>query len=437
MCGIIATPHYDMTRELLSAMRYRGPDGLRMTVAGHSSETLYIGFARLAIVDTDSPLAQQPHRSAKGNIYAFNGEIYNYRRLDPNAGSEVALIAAMHEAKLDLRQHLDGEYAILIHNPSTAEVTLYRDRFGCSPLYYQRKPWFAVSSEARRLWRPIEVPAFGRVRINLRTRKVRTDILRHYGATCDPLSAPQLISLLSDAVASRIDHSDTRYSLALSGGLDSTLIAWVAQKILNKPPLAALTTFFSAKSEDLRAAQDVADWLHLPFFVMHVGIEPEAEVLRIIEHMDMPKLPTAMKYRGGLRTWAVAKASPSKVVLCGDGADELIAGYPHMHAPLHSAALSPPPYAVNRRSLTSIRSMPATNLDRTNKLAAAHSKEFRSPFLQSSLSFALLSSARAKNKELFREVLRKAGAPISVTERSKHSSDELAVDSLPAFIQKG
>lgn len=425
MCGIFASSSLYETKATLASMKYRGPDASMIL----SYDLLHVGFNRLAIVDVEAPEAEQPFVSRKGRVVVLNGEIYNYCDLDPRAKSEVALLAALLDERLDPRQHLDGEYAILSYEPSAARVTLYRDRFGCCPLYYQLYPYPAFSSERRRLYRPREVPAFGKVVIDLRKRRVvKQDRMQHYGALSASLSLRAARELLLQAVASRALHTDSGFSVSFSGGIDSSLVVY-ALYAQGLRPTAHLTTFFTADSEDLHHAREVSDALKFPLLAFQVGNESRAEALQILTHLDSVKAPTAMRWRGGLRTWAVAKHSPTRVLLCGDGADELLAGYPQ-----HFAMPEPKPYRVNKRSLTSIRSMPAMNLDRTNKLGMAHSREFRSPFLASTLSYALLSSARVPNKPLLRQLLEHFGAPLSLLWREKYSADELAVTSLPEGV---
>jgi asparagine synthase (glutamine-hydrolysing) len=428
MCGIFASPDIALTRRALDLMRHRGPDESRLVHHG----ALCIGFNRLRIVDSDAPEAQQPYISARARVVVFNGEIYNYRALDPTTPSEVALLARMLDEGLDLRQHLDGEYAIASYEPSCDRLTLYRDRFGSCPLYYQTTPYLAISSERRRLLNPREVPAHGRVvlRGGARPRVLSSHRMLHYGATsmCG-ISLRGIADALLDAVYSRAMHTDSGFSVAYSGGIDSSLVLY-ALRDLRLCPRALLTAYFSLDSEDLLFARRVADLLSLPLQTFKVGNEDPREISRIAQHFDSPRAPTAMRWRGGLRTWSVAKHSPTRVILCGDGADELLGGYPQ-----HFAMPDPLPYRVNKRCLTSIRSMPVMNLDRTNKLGMAHSKEFRSPFLASTLSYLLLSgSHRAPGKPLLRELLEYFGAPPSLVNRGKYSADELAYASLPAGV---
>lgn len=228
MCGIFAVqePSRDspVCRKGLEEMRYRGPDDQKVLRSGGFS----VGLARLAIVDTLQPLAAQPLCTGKGHIVAFNGEIYNYQNLLPGAHSEIEVLGKMLDERLDPRYFLDGDYAILDYCPSTQRVTLYRDRFGMCPLYFQVKPEVTVSSERRKLnpRHAKEVPAHGKVVIDLKTRAFSVSSIPHYGITCSSGAQEMMVlrSLLLDAVLSRATHSDTGFSTTLSGGLDSFAI---------------------------------------------------------------------------------------------------------------------------------------------------------------------------------------------------------------------
>lgn len=424
MCGIFAsTETVSSVAEVLSAMSYRGPDTLWVVGAAG----FQIGFARLAIVDTDAEEARQPHRTAKGRIVAFNGEIYNYRDLDPTAKSEVELLGRMLDEGLDVRQYLDGDYAILYYDPSNRFLTLYRDRFGACPLYYQMHPFLAVSSERRRLQNPIEVPAHGYVGIS--GTSVSTNRIKHYGAVAGRnalLPNKTFRQLFLPAVALRAAHSDSSFSLALSGGLDSSCLLFALWE-LKLPPVALVVVSMESATQDYAHAQLAADWIGWGSRVIHVQVSKEQlhqDAPLILEHLDQPGCaPGPVKWRGAVRNWYAAKYSPTRVLLSGEGADELLGGYP-VHYQRGKA-----PYQVAAKCLSTIQSMPSINLDRTNKLGMAWSREYRMPFLASTLSYYLLSSHRSPGKLLLRRYLTEQGAPPEIINRDKYSADESMLES--------
>jgi len=408
---------------MLTRMLHRGPHRLDIKTVGR----MHMGFVHLRIVDIAMYEAEQPHRSNTGRVTCFNGEVYNYRHLDRAVMSEVELISGMVDEGADLRQFFDGDYAIASYNPSNDQLVLYRDRFGVCPLYYQLYPFVAVSSERRRLYRPIEVPAHGRVIIDVRKRRAKTSVLRLYGATNQFPRPAVAAELLIESVLSRFNHSEVAVGLALSGGLDSSLVA-MALRAAGGSFAEYICTGYSLESDDFRYASILADWLGVE--LRQVLIEPDPpEAARIVEHMDAPEF-SAMRWRGALRSWFVAKHARSTVLLTGDGADELLGGYPS-----HARALARAPAArwrANAKRLSTLKSMQHFNNDRTNKMGMAHSKEYRSPFLASHLSQVLLAQDYQEGKQLLRRVAEYLGMPNAVYNRpEKYSPDELAITALP------
>lgn len=426
MCGIFAAAHNPKTSgvhvgKVLMLMRYRGPDEQRVLNAGDFAT----GFARLAIVDTLVPAASQPYRSEKGKIIAFNGEVYNYRDLWPQAPSEVALIAAMLDEGMDPRHFIDGDYAILSHDPSLHEVTLYRDRFGICPLYYQLKPYFAVSSEARYLARPIEVRPHQKVVVTYSVEGVgylrSRHTIPHYGVTLTHFAPNAFRSMFLEAVRSRAQHSDSGFSVTCSGGLDSSAVV-LALRALGLRPSAMLCVSYGEDTEDLRVARELAAFCKWPLTEIVMREERIKQEQEQIQTFMDTKNYTGLGWRVAVRDWFVAKNSPTRVVLTGEGADELFEGYPP-----HPERLKIP-YRIAQKQLGALRSLPYCSLQFSNKIGLAHSKEFRAPFLQSALSYMLLASQTGAKKKMLRDLLSYFGAPVSLVERGKWGLNEQRLD---------
>jgi len=405
-------------------MRYRGPDASHIVSAGD----LCVGFARLAIVDTDAAEAQQPHRTAKGRIVVMNGEIYNYHSLDPAAKSEVELLGRMLDDGLDPRHFIDGDYAIASFDPSNRLLTLYRDRFGACPLYYQVKPFVAVSSERRWLNSAIELMPHQKVVIRVTGRFARGKVVQrnrwpHYGLTVfdsPPPSVPYFKSLLRRAVLSRAMHSDTGFSVTCSGGLDSSAVIFAMRDLGIAPKLMLCVSF--GDTEDSRHALQVASSTGFPLKVIYVD---EALLARdrdkIMEHSDCRSLQP-LQWRVAVRNWYVAQNSPTRVVLSGEGSDELFSGYPP-----HPERLKIP-YRIAAKQLGALNSLPKCSLDLSNKIGLAHSVEFRAPFLHSLLSYSLLATQTGAHKHLLRSILSNFGAPADLVHRGKWGSNEQLLD---------
>lgn len=415
--------HRTRVEGMLQVMKHRGPD----TQYVASTRRFSLGLARLSVFEGASPFSAQPLISEKETITAFNGEIYNYRSLSSVANSEVALLSRMLDDGYDIRQYIDGDYAVAHFDPNTNLLSLYRDRFGVCPLYYQLHPWVEVSSERRRLQNPREVPAHGFVEIDVYAKKVTCwNWLPLYGVTCDEATKPSLHALaeaLEKACATRAWHSDAEFSLALSGGLDSSLVLLALAVGKALLPKECIATGFTEKSEDLYFAERLADSLGCPFKKIIIDRSDDEAV---IEHLDLPRERiTDLMFQGALRSWHVAKHAPTKVILCGDGADELLGGYA-CHRPERFQGRK---YAMARKRLSTIRSMQHFNLDRTNKMGMAHSKEFRAPLLASSFSQMLLSLPYEEGKDVFRRLVSYYGGHFGfiANRESKYSADELRI----------
>lgn len=414
MCGIFASAEPLLVADMLDQMTYRGPDAQKQL----RSNGLAIGFARLAIVNTQHPAAEQPAVTDKGRLLCFNGELYNYKKLDEHADSEVQLLGQMLDAGVDPRQMLDGDYAILYWNPSQRQVTMYRDRFGVCQLYYQLKPFFAVSSERRRLANPIEVPAFGRVRIDLNKNTVRVDTLQHYGVTCsENLSDNAFVSAFLEAVHSRVTHSDVGFSQIVSGGLDSTAIAFACRELGLMPTLSLLAVP-EENQDDARYAAIACKELGVPFRFINVtrGMRMIARS-EIIEHLDGAHM-SPLRWRMAIRTWYTAMFCESRVLLSGEGSDEVMEGYPpHVTA-------NEPDWKKARHQMTALRSLAHLNLDISHKLGLAHGVEIRAPFLSSSFSYLGLSLRREYGKQRIRRMLKRFGCPPELLHRNKWSDSD-------------
>ena len=414
MCGIFASPSRGEVECALSDMHYRGPDAKVV----RSANGFHVGFARLSIVATQEASASQPSYTSKQRIVAFNGELYNYQRLDSTAKAEVTVLGDMLDAGVDPRHMLDGDYAILYWNPSQRELTLYRDRFGVCQLYYQLHPYVAVSSEYRKLINPIEVPAFGRVRIDQAKRTARVDTLQHYGVTCDThMSDDTFADLFLSAVESRATHSDGGFSQIVSGGLDSTAVAFAVRE-LGLRPRRTLIAVPEESQGDVRYAQLACGALGEPLTVVTVTkAMREASRPLIFEHMDGAHM-SALRWRMAIRAWWVAQNAGSRVLLTGEGSDEVLEGYPP-----HTTS-DRPSWHKARKQMTALRSLGHLNLDISHKLGLAHSVELRAPFLSSAFSYACLSAVRCFGKQRIRRLLKKWGCPSELLNRDKWSDSD-------------
>ncbi|MGH7411997.1 MAG: asparagine synthase (glutamine-hydrolyzing) [Candidatus Methylomirabilis sp.] len=369
MCGIIGIINSDGRlgeRELASlndTMRLRGPDGTGLFWEGQSG----IAMRRLAIIDLAG--GQQPIFSEDRNVVVvMNGEIYNYPALREDliaAGHHFStrsdtetLVHGYEEFGIDgLLERIDGMYAFAIWDRPRRRIFLARDRFGEKPLYIagegatilfgsqlltvvaglrQTPP---ISAEALQLyWALHFVPGDGTIFQGVRRvrpaeayefdvgsgnelRRWRYWRLReHRQRRPDP---GEMAQLLEQAVHSRL-IADVPVGVFLSGGLDSSLVASLAAQ--HVPRIQTFSIGFdSPRHDESGYAWEVADYIGATHHhVMFQLNEFRSHIPEVIASMDEPLGDQAM-----LPLYALAQQASKevKVVLSGEGADELFAGY--------------------------------------------------------------------------------------------------------------
>ncbi len=370
MCGIAglilssgAPPPDPMTlSRLIEALRHRGPDGNGQSVVGRVA----LVHNRLSIIDLVT--GDQPLFAGSATLVA-NGEVYNYRELraampgvtfSSNSDCEPPLHLWLRHGA-DYAEKLRGMYAIAIHERAKRTVTLTRDPFGIKPLYIAPvENGLAFASEAQAL---LEAGlAERRLRASAREELLQlqfttgTDtifegiqrLLPGETLTCAdghildrrrishiPEGGPETIT--EDAALERLDRalmesvdlhqrSDVPYGMFLSGGIDSaTLIALMAR--LNEAPVVAFTAGFDAPG-----AADERD--HAATVARAVGAHHETiEINQAMVWEHLPEIVAAMDDPAAdyaiIPTWFLARRARQdvKVVLSGEGGDEIFGGY--------------------------------------------------------------------------------------------------------------
>lgn len=411
MCGIaLTTRGPQASTAMLNKLAHRGPDGSKVVTFGKVS----VGHARLAIVDTKSTEANQPFVSDSRYVCAFNGEIFNYR--DLTLSTEVVLLGQLMEAEHDLTQLLNGYYAVAFHDIARNKIVLARDLYGVMPLYYtKREGHFEAASERKALSGFIhEVPANSRVEYDLHTRQIKiTRFSQPFRFGHTPPDVRTMTDAFLRAVSRTALHSDNGFSVALSGGLDSSMVL-CALKHMNIRPDRIITTYtqLDDTSEYDRAVRLAAHlgWSHL-FDSVPVDSIDESTLLYYIESKPNPIRDFAFK-----RHATVARVAPTKVILCGEGADELGLGYP-----LNRELLTT--YDRYFKKVSLLKSQTTMTLDRVNKAGMMHSKEYRVPFLDLDFSLQSLASDQV-GKNLFRRIAERLGVPDYIIDASKYSNEE-------------
>jgi len=374
MCGIAGlmsqngvAPPLAPLHAMGAALRHRGPDG----DGRYRSGDVGMVQTRLAIIDLVT--GDQPLYEPSGTALIANAEIYNYIELRSELGCKQPVafstqsdceppLHLYRKYGLDFTAHLRGMYAIALHDPAAGSLILARDPFGIKPLYYAETPRaFAFASEpgalleaglvAPQLFRPARNELLqmqfttGRETIftginrvlpgeTIVVRQGRIVERRHREALPQggpsPIGEGEALARLDAAFTDSIrihQRSDVPFGMFLSAGIDSTAVLLTMARLAERP-VKAFTIGFAASdvADERSAARAAAEAVGAD----HVEILfDEADFWRllpeIVSAVDDPAADYAI-----LPTWALARAAHEagiKVILSGEGGDELFAGY--------------------------------------------------------------------------------------------------------------
>lgn len=397
MCGIAAlwgTADQRLIEGMLGAEAHRGPDGHGLAEAGDGRGIL--GHCRLAIIDPEGG-AQPLNGTDGGWTLVANGMIYNDAELRAHyAGvpfstrsDNESILHSIARDGAHAVADLDGMFAFVMTDGRN--LIAARDPIGIKPLYMGRRDSaLAFASEIKALAGSAdsieEFPA-GHVldtRCGLHPYYAVPEARAQDWHLEDALSA--LRETLEEAVAKRL-RSDVPFGALLSGGLDSSIIAALAARRVEN--LKTFAVGFEG-SPDLLAAREVA--AHIGSDHQELVITPQQaleelpQILRHLESFDQDLV------RSAVPCWFVSRfaAEHVKVVLTGEGADELFAGYTYYRGIADPEALA----EELRRSITRMHNI---NLQRVDRMSMAHGLEARVPFLDCEM-IALGMSLPAKWK---------------------------------------
>jgi asparagine synthase (glutamine-hydrolysing) len=355
--------------ECLNRLRHRGPDDVGTWFEGD----IALGFARLAI-NGDNTAGCQPYRH-DDLVAAINGEIYNHESLvrthgiAPSGCDTHVVLPLLARSGLRVIDELDGFYAAVVLQSSTRMALCLRDHMGKKPLFVGRSlTELFITSELKAFdecdWFTL-LPR-GASQVDLDTGAV-TEVAGHH-----PVAPEQdLAHALRQAVRKRMPSPQQPVGVFLSGGLDSSLVAACASQLRHD---ATYFVLGNADSPDRRAVQAVKDALGLRD-VRVVPLPPPSSIpglIRDVVHATESFNPSIVS--NGLATYLLARAAHEagiKVVLTGEGADELFGGYHWFR--------EEDPWLKTREQL--IDDMQVTELRRLDLACMAHSVEPRCPFL--------------------------------------------------------
>ena len=366
MCGIAALlgrPSTSVIRRMTDMLQHRGPDGSGIW----KDEDCGLGHSRLAIVDVAG--SNQPLHSDHGCVAVVNGEIYNHEEIRKNLPSypwktrgDSESVLALHNSFKDWVSRLDGIFAICLWDPENKELTLARDPLGVKPLirtivdgsllvaseakaFRSHEEYFPkINMEAMKtriafeyrlgddtLFEDVEQVSPGTYEVwglegeNVVLRR-RVKYAEYAIEQNETWNAEKLLASLTESLADRL-MSDVPVGVVLSGGLDSALVAGLAERaaqIAGQPIPECWTVAEDEENPDWKAAELVAESLGL---VHHQRILDENSLDKAVPRMSWHGEDldvTEMFFQPLFETMS----KDVTVGLCGQGADELHAGYP-------------------------------------------------------------------------------------------------------------
>ncbi|MBA0562688.1 hypothetical protein Golob_007713 [Gossypium lobatum] len=414
MCGILAVlgcidnsqAKRSRIIELSRRLRHRGPDWSGL----HCHQNCYLSHQRLAIVDPTS--GDQPlYNEDKTVVVTVNGEIYNHKQLREKlnshqfrTGSDCEVIAHLYEEYgEDFVDMLDGMFSFVLLDTRDKSFIAARDAIGITPLYIgwglDGSVWFAsemkalsddceqfmsflpghiYSSKQGALRRWYNPPWYSE---KIPSTPYDPKVLREAFEKAFSKPSTGILVLILLAVFKRL-MTDVPFGVLLSGGLDSSLVAAVAARQLANSEVACqwglqLHTFCIGLkgSPDLKAAKEVADYIgtrhHEFHFTVQEGIDALEEVIYHIETYDVTTI------RASTPMFLMSRKIKSlgvKMVLSGEGSDEIFGGYLYFHK-------APNKEEFHEETCQKIKALHLYDCLRANKSTSAWGLEARVPFL--------------------------------------------------------
>ena len=436
MCGIVGIFDIEGGAERLrqralvqsGKIRHRGPDWSGIYVG----KTAVLAHERLSIVDPKS--GSQPLKTKEGDvILAVNGEIYNHREIrekyaekfDFQTGSDCEVILALYKEKgIDFLEDLSGIFAFALYDEAKNEYLIARDPIGVIPLYIGKDAdgHLCVASELKALegfCTEYEVFLPGHY-YSSKTKKMTKWYNRKWTSfdtvKDSKLTSSDIREALENAVQRQL-MSDVPYGVLLSGGLDSSIISAVAKKYSAMrvetgntqqawwPQLHSFAVGLKG-APDLKAAKEVADYIgtvhHEINYTVQEGLDAIRDVIYFIETYDVTTVRASTPMYLLAR---VIKSMGIKMVLSGEGADEIFGGYLYFHK-------APNAQAFHEETVRKLSKLYLYDCLRANKALSAWGVEGRVPFLDKEFLDVAMNvnpaDKMAGNGKIEKHILRKA-----------------------------
>jgi asparagine synthase (glutamine-hydrolysing) len=430
MCGIVGVFDLKQSNDKLrpqvlsmsKKIRHRGPDWSGI----YCGEKAILAHERLAIVDPQS--GKQPLYSPDGKVVlAVNGEIYNHLdiralqagKYEFKTKSDCEVILSLYKEKgVNFLEDINGIFAFALYDEEKDSYLIARDHIGIIPLYmgWDKDGTFYVASELKALETycdKIEIfpPGHYLYKENGEGRKEKGELVKWYkrdwtdyenvkdnplvdegeslSSSSSLLSSSSPVAELREALEAAVKRqlmTDVPYGVLLSGGLDSSIVSAVAKKYAANrietnsqkeawwPQLHSFAIGLEG-SPDLKAAQKVADHIGTIHHEVHFTIQEGLDAIRdVIYHIETYDVTTIRASTPMYLLARVIRSMGIKMVLSGEGADEIFGGYLYFHK-------APNAKALHEETVRKLDKLHLYDCLRANKSLAAWGVEGRVPFL--------------------------------------------------------
>ena len=421
MCGIVAIFNVKEQKPELRTkalgmskkIRHRGPDWSGI----HCSGSAILAHERLSIVDPES--GGQPLFSPDGKqVLAVNGEIYNHQeirerykgRYDFQTGSDCEVILALYRDKgIDFLEDLNGIFAFALYDEEQDAFLIARDHIGVIPLYigYNADGKVFVASELKALegecerYEPFLPGHYYWSKAPGMKPWYKRDWMEYDNVKDNPASSDAIRKSLCAAVKRQM-MSDVPYGVLLSGGLDSSVISAITESYAERrietdsqsrawwPRLHSFAVGLKG-APDLAKARLVADYIgtvhHEINYTIQEGLDALRDVIYFIETYDITTVRASVPMYLLAR---VIKSMGIKMVLSGEGADEIFGGYLYFHK-------APSAEEFHKETVRKLSKLHQYDCLRANKSLSAWGVEGRVPFLDKEfLDVAMRTNPKAK-----------------------------------------
>ncbi len=408
ICGFVGISDRELLRSMCQAIQHRGPDQSNYYV----DDGVGLGIDRLKIIDLTS--GDQPIHNEDSSIWVvFNGEIYNYKELQPElesrghrfytASDTECIVHAYEEWGNSCVDHLRGMFAFAIWDSKARRLFLARDRFGKKPLYYAHNGnVFLFASELKSILQysgikrdldydavdlfftymyvPAPFSIFKQIRklppgcyATLENNQLSISQYWDFAPRPDPSLADEdklvemLYKTIEEAVKVRM-RSDVPLGAFLSGGIDSsTIVSFMTR--LSDQPVKSVSIGFDNEMSELPYSRKVAEFLSTDHREHIVSPEAFRILPKLIWHFDEPFADHSM-----IPTYYLSEVTRREVTvaLSGDGGDELFMGYPFLLDPRAYSLYSKVPGFLRRPSLRLLLALPFNS---QTKVMAKHAYE--------------------------------------------------------------